>query len=169
MSLESLKSVKVTPWYDAYPAPSTRTPPTISRQELLAWMNQEKVAGKDFVVVDVRKLDHTGGFIHGSLNLPIESLYPTLPTLHALFRSAGVKTVIWYCVPVTSRGRGNRAAAWFGDYLKEQHDSNIESVALYEGMLGWALAGSEYTQHIDEYLSEAWSATDATKHTGNLN
>lgn len=53
---------------------------------------------------------------------------------------------------VTSRDRGNRAAAWFGDYLKELKelkDSGIQSVALFEGILGWALAGSEYTRHID--------------------
>jgi arsenical-resistance protein 2 len=65
----------------------------------------------------------------------------------------------------TSRGRGNRAAAWFGDYLKQQNDSDIQSLALLEGILGWATAGSEYTQHLDEYVPEAWDPADAANHT----
>jgi len=38
-----------------------------------------------------------GGTIRGSINLPAQSLYPTIPTLYALFASAKVKMVIWYC------------------------------------------------------------------------
>ena len=41
-------------------------------------------------------------------------------------------------------------------------------MALYEGILGWALAGKEYTQYIEEYVPEAWKGDDAAKHTGNL-
>ncbi|CAI7600331.1 unnamed protein product [Penicillium viridicatum] len=154
------------PWYDAYPKPSTTTPPTISRETLLGWIKEGRNPGQDFLVVDLRRTDHTGGFLRGSLNLPLESLYPALPTLHAMCKSAGIKTVIWYCV--TSRGRGNRAAAWFGDYLREQNETEIESVALFEGILGWALAGDEYTEHIDEFVPEAWKASDGAKHTGQL-
>lgn len=42
------------------------------------------------------------------------------------------------------------------------------SVALYEGVLGWALAGDEYTGHIEEFVPEAWRAEDKEKHTGSL-
>ncbi|XTI94479.1 hypothetical protein V2W45_1222567, partial [Cenococcum geophilum] len=85
-----------------------------------------------------------GGFIRGSINLPTESLHAALPALHTLFRNAGIKTVIWYCT--TSRGRGNRAAAWFGDYLKQQKNSEIQTLAISEGILGWVTTGSEYTR-----------------------
>ncbi|KAH8764364.1 hypothetical protein F5883DRAFT_356959, partial [Diaporthe sp. PMI_573] len=56
----------------------------------------------------------------------------------------------------TSRGRGYRAAAWFGDYLAEKGEAEIKSVTLIEGILGWALAGDEFTKHIDEFVPSAW-------------
>ncbi|KAI8675697.1 Rhodanese domain-containing protein [Fusarium keratoplasticum] len=161
------------PWYDAYPKPSTLTPPVISRAELLEWIKQGKEAGNDYLVVDLRRDDHTGGFLRGSLNLPIESLYPALPTIYNLVKAADIQTVIWYCADpasctVTSRGRGYRAAAWFGDFLAERNELGIKSVALFEGILGWALAGDEYTQHIDEFDPTAWKKDDASKHTCQL-
>jgi arsenical-resistance protein 2 len=47
------------PWYDAYPKPSTTTPPTISRETLLAWIKEGRNPGQDFLVVDLRRTDHT--------------------------------------------------------------------------------------------------------------
>jgi hypothetical protein len=38
-----------------------------------------------------------GGFLNGSLNLPIESLYPALSTVYQLSKNAGVHHVLWYC------------------------------------------------------------------------
>jgi arsenical-resistance protein 2 len=55
---KSTKSTEL-PWYDAYPQPSTKTPAQVSRDEVLAWIKQGQRPGRDFLVVDVRKLDHT--------------------------------------------------------------------------------------------------------------
>ena len=106
-----------------------------------------------------------------------------------MVKSAGIKNVGFYCgnitllllVPclrgkgtiltsmtVTSRGRGNRAAAWFQDYLEEKKDLTVRSAAVSEGILGWALAGSQYTQYIEEFEPEAWKVGDASKHVGQL-
>jgi arsenical-resistance protein 2 len=100
------------PWHKAYPEPSTKSPEQLSRDELLGWIHHGKQAGKDFLVVDVRKLDHTvsfpfdnylclltlkGGFLRGSLNLPVESLYPSLSTIYNMCKNSSVDTVIWYC------------------------------------------------------------------------
>lgn len=83
-------------------------------------MLQTATVGKDIVLVDLRRTDHEvsvigelffscwladlpydcllqGGTIRGSINLPAQTLYHSIPTLYALFTSAGVKTVIWYC------------------------------------------------------------------------
>jgi hypothetical protein len=38
-----------------------------------------------------------GGTIHGSLNLPAQSLYYSLPTVYELCDAANINTVIWYC------------------------------------------------------------------------
>ena len=50
--------VQSIPWYDAYPTPSTILP-TVSREQVLAWINQGNIPGKDFVVIDVTRSDHT--------------------------------------------------------------------------------------------------------------
>ena len=46
------------PWYAAYPEPRTVTS-SITRQTLLSWMKKgEKLAGKDYVLVDLRRTDY---------------------------------------------------------------------------------------------------------------
>jgi hypothetical protein len=58
-------------WFDVYPPPSTSAPPTVSREEVLAWLKEGKVAGKEFVVVDLRGKDHTVSYTK-SLNYLLE-------------------------------------------------------------------------------------------------
>ena len=38
-----------------------------------------------------------GGMIRGSINLPAQSLYPTIPTLYSIFKAAGLRKIIWFC------------------------------------------------------------------------
>jgi len=38
-----------------------------------------------------------GGTIRGSINLPAQSLPLTLPSVYAMFKSAGLRKVIFYC------------------------------------------------------------------------
>lgn len=45
------------PWYAAYPSPKS-TPERIPRETLLADLNNGAVAGKDFLLVDLRRNDH---------------------------------------------------------------------------------------------------------------
>jgi hypothetical protein len=56
----------------------------------------------------------------------------------------------------SSRGRGNRAAGWFADYIKDQSDSIMQSYTLEEGIKGWAAAGEEYVDMIDGYDATLW-------------
>jgi len=56
----------------------------------------------------------------------------------------------------SSRGRGNRAAGWFADYIAERGDSQMQSLVLLEGIKGWATAGPEYVQWMDEYDQAVW-------------
>jgi len=53
------------------------------------------------------------GFIKGAINLPAQSIYPTLPGLVQLF--AGYSRVVFHCQ--SSNGRGPRAAGWVADAL----------------------------------------------------
>ncbi|KAH7176080.1 Rhodanese-like domain-containing protein [Dactylonectria macrodidyma] len=143
------------PWYAAYPAPRHTQPGSLTREELLEMMKAGKsVAGRDFVLVDLRRNDHEGGTIRGSINLPAQSLYPTIPTLYNMSKAAGLRKIIWYCS--SSRGRGTRAAGWFCDYIADRGDGEMESLVLLEGIKGWATTGGEFVEWMDEYDAAAW-------------
>ncbi|KAJ5827191.1 hypothetical protein N7447_003954 [Penicillium robsamsonii] len=142
------------PWHAAYPAPRSAAP-SISREELLQWIKDGKQAGKDFILVDLRRTDYEGGTIQGSLNLPAQSLYPTIPTLYSLVSNSTLKYVIWYCG--SSAGRGTRAGGWFADYLEDQHDTEVKSLVLTGGIKGWVAAGPDYTSLMTGYDTSVWT------------
>ncbi|CAG8054951.1 unnamed protein product [Penicillium salamii] len=160
------------PWHAAFPAPKS-APSSISREELLQWTQEGKQAGKDFVLVDVRRTDYEGGTIKGSINLPAQSLYSTIPSLYSLISNSGAKYVIWYCGRASLNfcrsvnayidqcigscgGRGPRTAAWFADYIQETGDTEMKSLILAGGIKGWAAAGEEFTALIDGYDASVW-------------
>ncbi|CAG7555201.1 unnamed protein product [Fusarium equiseti] len=119
-----------TPWHAVYPPPLNKSPAAMTRLEVLEMMkDSNNVAGKDYVLIDLRRTDH---------------------------ESSGVQKVIWYCS--SSRGRGTRAAGWFKDHLDEQGDSRMESVILSEGITGWAKAGGEFVEWMDQYDPTVWDS-----------
>jgi len=144
-------------WHEAYPAPRNKSPLTIQRPDLLREFQRGQRPGVDFLLVDLRRNDHEGGTIKGSINLPAQSLYPSLPTLLDLCQAAGVKQVIWYCG--SSRGRGNRAAGWFDDLIKDRNVEGLCSVVLSDGVAGWANAGQDYVAWMEEYKADAWGSS----------
>lgn len=47
------------PWYAAYPAPSNKSPASITREQVLSMLKEENSSvQKDFVLVDLRRIDH---------------------------------------------------------------------------------------------------------------
>ncbi|KAF7502353.1 hypothetical protein GJ744_005994 [Endocarpon pusillum] len=142
------------PWYAAYPKPKNTSPDSISRSEVLDRLDRGEQPGRDFLLVDLRRNDHEGGTIRGSLNLPAQSLYHSLPTLYNLCDTGKIDIIIWYCG--SSRGRGTRAAGWFDDMIKEKGHKSMKSVILLEGVSGWAAAGKEYSDMMDGYEKEVW-------------
>ena len=44
------------PWYAAYPAPKS-VPDSLSASDFFQWLQQGKRAGKDFILVDLRRTD----------------------------------------------------------------------------------------------------------------
>lgn len=83
------------PWYAAFPEPVSPTV-YLPREEFYGLLTS-KISGKDYVLVDLRRNDHTGGTIRGSINLPAQTLYPSIPSLYTVFKAAGVNQVIFYC------------------------------------------------------------------------
>lgn len=143
-----------TPWHAAYPEPKNTSPDSVSRSDLLERLNRGEQPGRDFLLIDLRRNDHEGGTIRGSLNLPAQSLYHSLPILYDLCDAGRIDTVIWYCN--SSKGRGPRAAGWFDDMIKERGNQSMKSVTLLGGVSGWAAAGKEYSDLMDGYEKEVW-------------
>ncbi|RPB04158.1 hypothetical protein L873DRAFT_1667535 [Choiromyces venosus 120613-1] len=142
------------PWYAAYPQPVTEAV-YLPRSTVLEWFSSEdKIPGKHFVLVDLRRYDHEGGTIKTSINLPAQSMHPSIPTLYTLFLSAGVSTIVFYCG--SSQGRGARAASWMQDYINEKGDKNMKSYALEWGIKGWVKEGGKLLEMIDGYEEEVW-------------
>ncbi|OQE25153.1 hypothetical protein PENSTE_c006G01740 [Penicillium steckii] len=141
------------PWHAAYPTPTSQAA-ALPRQEVLQWLEGDRVNGKDFLLIDVRRDDFKGGTVRGSLNLPAQSFYTTLSTVYTLVLNSGVKDVVFYCG--SCGGRGTRVAGWFSDYLKEKQNASIKSFILEGGIKGWAAAGPEYIQWMDEFDASVW-------------
>ncbi|WEW59258.1 hypothetical protein PRK78_004727 [Emydomyces testavorans] len=140
------------PWYASLPAPKHKAD-VISRTDILQWL-PNKPTTLEYVLVDVRRADHEGGTIAGSINLPAQSFYPSIPTVYAIFKQANVKKVIFYCG--SSQGRGTRAGGWLADYLAEHGDTEMQSLVLEGGIKGWVRAGEEYIKYIDGYDEAVW-------------
>ncbi|PGH14079.1 hypothetical protein AJ80_06083 [Polytolypa hystricis UAMH7299] len=146
------------PWHASFPAPKTKAA-IITRSEVLPWLESGTKDTTDFVLIDLRRADYEGGTIATSINLPAQSLYPTIPTLFSIFKQAGIKKVIWYCG--SSAGRGTRAGGWFADYIQTRDDADgMQSLVLEGGIKGWAKAGEEYVAKIEGYDPSVWHKFD---------
>ncbi|KAJ4302441.1 hypothetical protein N0V88_002585 [Collariella sp. IMI 366227] len=144
------------PWHAAFPAPKSEVI-TVTREKVLGMLETTPLGQRDFVLVDLRRNDFEGGTIRGSINLPAQSLYPTLPSVYALFKSAGLRKVIFYCG--SSTGRGSRATGWLADHLASLGDKDMQSLVLFGGIKGWAAAGDEFVAWIDGYDATVWRKT----------
>ena len=89
------------PWYTHFPAPKS-APGWLPQRELLTWLQAGAgraalVPGRDFLLVDLRRNDHAGGTITGSLNLPAQSLWWSLPVVYELGMKMRTRKVVFYC------------------------------------------------------------------------
>jgi len=116
-------------WYELLPAPRSQPPPIT--QEALAELIRTKEAGKDYVVVDVRRTDFEHGYVKGAINLPAHSFNQTLPGLVPIL--SNIPLVVFYCN--RSTGRGPRCAGWYADALPS--DAKSQSLVLEGGIKGW--------------------------------
>lgn len=89
-----------TPWWSDFPEPRSVASQVEPAQVLQLLQDHESLTEdklRDFLLVDTRRTDCTGGTVHGSINLPAHSFYSTRKTLYDLCKQAGIKKVIFYC------------------------------------------------------------------------
>ncbi|KAK3342042.1 hypothetical protein B0T25DRAFT_511560 [Lasiosphaeria hispida] len=140
-----------TPWWTAFPEPES-TADKISAEAVLSLLTEQARLGadgpRDFLLVDARRTDCTGGTVSSSINLPAHSFYPTRQILYDLCKQAGIKKVIFYCGQ--SNGRGPRCAAWMQDYVNEV-GGDLQAQVMAGGIRGWVAAfGSRMVDGFDE-------------------
>ena len=158
-------------WHENFPEPRHKNPNHIEKEEVLRQLQAGDLPGRDYLLVDLRRNDHEGGTIQGSLNLPAQSLHYSLPTLLSLCQLGGIKKVIWYCGESclaairfaserwdtgSSRGRGPRAAGWFDDLIQEAGVKGVQSLVLEGGIKEWATAGPAYTKMMHGHDEAVW-------------
>ncbi|KAH8155734.1 uncharacterized protein LAJ45_00744 [Morchella importuna] len=149
------------PWHASYPKPVS-TAVFLPQETVLEWMeSSEKVPGRDFVLVDLRRMDHEGGTIRDSINLPAQTMYHSIPALYNLLTAAGVQAIVFYCG--SSQGRGSRAAAWMQDYIMGQGNDKLKSYALQGGIKGWVKTGGRMLGLMNGYTADIWEKEEKTK------
>ena len=82
--------------------------------------------------------------VHGAINIPIQSFYPTRWTWLEVFEK--VPLVIFYCSG--SVGRGPRCAGWFQDALNEAGKDSSEGIVLAGGIRNWSEKQKDLTDSI---------------------
>lgn len=127
-------------WMDAYPIPRERPEHPlmqISVRELDEAMSKGLKAGKDILIVDVRRSDCTS-LIPGAINLPAHSFCASLPAILQLLSE--IPIVVFHCN--RSNGRGPRTAGWYADALQSHLNLTDEEVSkrvriLTGGIVAW--------------------------------
>jgi len=122
-------------WWDAYPAPASPAS-SLECGEVADLIRNPELGEKDFVVVDVRRNDHAGGHVRGSVQQPAQTFYDDLFKFYEEHKET--KQVIFYCG--SSLGRGPRCAKWYQDYLDQQGNTESKAFWMLGGAKEWLLS-----------------------------
>ncbi|THH09618.1 hypothetical protein EW145_g1886 [Phellinidium pouzarii] len=123
-------------WSAGLPEPCS-SPEGIPAEQVESFIKSgDKVPGKDYIVVDVRRTDFEDYAISGALNLPAESFYATRAgVVSVLFK---VPLVIFHCQSCAStKSRGQKVAAYYQDALDEKGIKTSKALYLEGGIKGW--------------------------------
>lgn len=86
-----------TPWWAAFPEPRASCE-TIEPSEVADLLEKQTPdRPRDFLVVDVRRVDFNGGTVTSAINLPAQSFFQTRGIVYDLCKQGGIKKVIFYC------------------------------------------------------------------------
>lgn len=142
-----------TPWHAAFPPP-TLTPEFFPARRVLVTLSL-KIAS--LLLIDVRRLDYTGGSIRGSLNIPAQGFYWNRGALYELAYKADMEWVVFVCGSGKEGGRAWRCAGWFLEHVRGTvGDEDMQVCVLEGGVKGWVSAGEEYRGFMDGFVEGMW-------------
>jgi arsenical-resistance protein 2 len=87
--------------------------------------------------------------VHGAINIPAHSFYPTRFTWLNILGS--IPMVLFYCG--SSNGRGPRVAAWYQDTLDEAGVTTSEAIVLAGGIKGFVEKFQDLTDPVFHFPS----------------
>ncbi|KAI6016230.1 Rhodanese-like domain-containing protein [Pisolithus marmoratus] len=119
-------------WWIAYPTPASDVP-YLDCGNVAKMVSSGSGEQGDYVVIDVRRKDHAGGHVRGSVQCPAQTFYDDLPSFYERFGEK--KQVIFYCG--SSNGRGPRCARWYQDYLNDKGETRSEAFVMKGGIKEW--------------------------------
>jgi arsenical-resistance protein 2 len=171
-----------TPWWIDFPEPKSVAARVAPKEVFQLLQNQEidEEKPRNFLLVDARRTDCTGGTVRGAINLPAHSFYPSRKILYDLCKQAGIGRVIFYCGEYappgpnrrlalwklteaasfpkgSSLGRGPRCTAWLQDYVDEA-GGDLASQVMVGGIRGWVQAYGG--RMMDGYDEKAWQSKE---------
>ena len=96
--------------------------------------DKDKIAGRDYLVVDVRDQDYEGGNIKGCVNYPSAKFLDNVNALILDNHEKKIPEVIFHCSMSQIRGpKAARAYAEIRDNLEQYKDSSQEIYILQDG------------------------------------
>ncbi|KAF9225600.1 NAD(P)-binding protein [Gyrodon lividus] len=144
ITAESVPDSALKNWWDAYPTPLS-SPDALECDQVADLVRNLDAGAQSFAVVDVRRNDHGGGHVRGSVQKPAQTFYDDLPKFYEEHK--GTKQVIFYCG--SSNGRGPRCAKWYQDYLNQQGNSQSRALIMAGGIRQWLSMFKEQEDLVD--------------------
>lgn len=129
---EAISPTVLKNWWYAYPEVKS-TPDALTTEQVAALVRDPNQNSTDFTVIDVRRNDHMGGHVRGSLQCPAQSFYDDLPGYFERFKDS--KKIIFYCQ--SSNGRGPRCAGWYQDHLDSVGYTSSKAYIMAGGIREW--------------------------------
>ncbi|KAJ7486139.1 Rhodanese-like domain-containing protein [Mycena galericulata] len=131
----------------------------ISREELAEIIKSEKVAKKDYLVVDVRDDDYAGGNIKHALNIPSREFQMSVYDL--VQKSADVEVVVFHCA--LSQMRGPKAARIYEETrrnLNVAQEKPQEVYVLRDGFTEFQRKFKDDPALVENWEEEVWANAD---------
>ncbi|KIY64461.1 Rhodanese-like protein [Cylindrobasidium torrendii FP15055 ss-10] len=130
----------------------------IEGDDLAAYMKSGKVAGKDYLVVDVRDDDFAGGNIKGAKNVPSSTIYDAVDNL--VRDTKDIKRVVFHCA--LSQVRGPKAARIYAEtrqnMLQEAEPNQPEVLILRDGFTQFQVKYKDDADLIEGWDKEVWAS-----------
>ncbi|KAJ7132939.1 Rhodanese-like domain-containing protein [Mycena filopes] len=126
----------------------------ISGDELAKLIKSDKVASRDYLVIDVRDDDYAGGNIKSALNLPSREFQMGVYDL--VHKTADVKTIVFHCA--LSQMRGPKAARIYEETRSNLNLAGAQEVyVLRDGFTDFQRKFKDDAALVENWEAEVWA------------